>query len=114
MQYSKYVYSFAIDSNNVALYHSLLIRTIFLTKAEIDQVKDEFDYIFIDCPPSFGMLTVNAMAAADYVLITCQTEFLSSRAMGQLLRTIIKIKKISQTPTKYPRPSAKMAKFPLE
>ena len=41
MQYSKYVYSFAIDSNNVALYHSLLIRTIFLTKAEIDQVKDE-------------------------------------------------------------------------
>lgn len=40
MQYSKYVYSFAIDSNNVALYHSLLIRTIFLTKAEIDQVNE--------------------------------------------------------------------------
>lgn len=61
-------------------------------KKILDPIKDQYDYIFIDCPPSFGMLTVNAMAAADYVLITCQTEFLSSRAMGQLLRTIIKIK----------------------
>ena len=61
----------------------------------LDPLKDQYDYIFIDCPPSFGMLTVNAMAAADYVLITCQTEFLSSKAMEKLLRTIIKIKNSS-------------------
>jgi chromosome partitioning protein len=54
-------------------------------------VRDEYDFILIDCMPSLGMLTVNALGAADYVLIPSATEFLSSKGIRLLLNSIERI-----------------------
>jgi chromosome partitioning protein len=53
----------------------------------------DFDYIFIDCPPSLGLLTVNALAAADYVLIPVQAEYYALEGLSQLLSVIQQIRK---------------------
>lgn len=55
-------------------------------------VKDSFDYIIIDCPPSLSLLTVNALAAADRMLIPLQCEFYALEGLGQLLQTVKKIR----------------------
>lgn len=57
-------------------------------KKYLDQVKDFFDYIIIDCPPSLAILTVNALTAADSVLIPVQCEFLPMEGLMQLINTI--------------------------
>jgi chromosome partitioning protein len=51
-------------------------------------VRDDYDYIFIDCPPSLGLLTVNAMAAATEVMVPIQCEYYALEGLGQLLRNI--------------------------
>lgn len=56
-------------------------------------IDEDFDYIIIDCPPSLSLLTVNAMTAANAVLITLQCEFYALEGLGQLLQTIKRIKK---------------------
>lgn len=56
-------------------------------------VKDFYDYIFIDCPPSLGLLTINALAAADSVLIPIQCEYYALEGVGQLISTISLVKK---------------------
>lgn len=61
-------------------------------KAVIDKVKEDFDFIVIDCPPSLGLLTVNALAAADSILIPLQCEYYAMEGMSQLLVTINLIK----------------------
>jgi chromosome partitioning protein len=53
---------------------------------------DSFDYIILDCPPSLSLLTVNALTAADYMLIPLQCEFYALEGLGQLLRTTKRIK----------------------
>ena len=58
---------------------------------EINSVKDDYDYIFIDCPPSLGMLTVKALSASDGVVIPMQCEFYSLEGMSQLFNTIKRI-----------------------
>ncbi len=58
----------------------------------LDTVKDDFDYIFIDCPPSLGMLTVKALTVSDGVVIPMQCEFYSLEGMSQLMNTIKKIR----------------------
>ena len=63
-------------------------------KLAIDSVKDNYDYIFIDCPPSLGMLTVKALSASDGVVIPMQCEFYSLEGMSQLLNTIKKIRQL--------------------
>ena len=60
----------------------------FRLKTVLSSVKDRFDFIFIDCPPSLGVLTVNALCAADSVLITLQTEYFALEGLTQLMRII--------------------------
>jgi len=55
-------------------------------------LSDSFEYIIIDCPPSLSLLTLNAMTAADFILIPLQSEFYALEGLGQLLQTIKKIK----------------------
>ena len=62
-------------------------------KAYVDRVKDQYDFILIDCMPSLGMLTFNALCAADSVIIPTQPEYLSAKGLEQLIGTIDRIKK---------------------
>ena len=64
------------------------------TKIALESIKDEYDYIFIDCPPSLGMLTVKALSISDGIVIPMQCEFYSLEGMSQLLNTVKKIKSI--------------------
>ncbi|MBU3210226.1 ParA family protein [Clostridium algidicarnis] len=64
-----------------------------ILRDKLDQVKDKFDYIFIDCPPSLGFLTINSLAACNSVLIPIQCEFYALEGVGQLVNTIQLIKK---------------------
>lgn len=64
-----------------------------ILKREIDKIKDRYDFIFIDCPPSLGILTINALTAAHSVLIPIQCEFYALEGVGQLLNTYNLVKK---------------------
>ncbi len=57
-------------------------------KEAVKEIKDKYDYIFIDCPPSLGLLTVNALTAADSVLIPIQCEYYALEGLSQLVSTI--------------------------
>ncbi len=63
-----------------------------ILKNLLHTLSDSFDYIIIDCPPSLSLLTLNAMTAADYILIPLQSEFYALEGLGQLLQTVKKIK----------------------
>lgn len=62
-------------------------------KRYIDTVRDRYDVILIDCMPSLGMMTMNALVAADSVIIPSQPQFLSAMGLDQLMGTISKIKR---------------------
>ncbi|WML36435.1 AAA family ATPase [Clostridium sp. OS1-26] len=64
-----------------------------ILKNKISNMKSKFDYIFIDCPPSLGLLTINALTASDSVLIPIQCEFYALEGVGQLINTIQLVKK---------------------
>ena len=64
-----------------------------ILKNYVDEIRDWFDYILIDCMPSLGMLTVNALVAADSVIIPCQTSYLPVKGLQQLLATISKVRR---------------------
>ena len=61
-------------------------------KAKIDLIKDKFDYILIDCPPSLGLLTINALTASDSIIIPIQCEYYALEGVGQLMNTVNLIK----------------------
>ena len=65
----------------------------FRMKRAVDPLRDAFDLIFIDCPPSLGLLTVNALAAADEVVIPVQTEYFALEGLGHLAHTIELVKR---------------------
>lgn len=60
----------------------------FILKNKIDEIIDDFDYIIIDCPPSLGLLTVNALTATNHILIPMQCEFYSLEGLSHLLTTL--------------------------
>jgi chromosome partitioning protein len=62
-------------------------------KKAIETVKDDYDYILIDCSPSLGLLTLNALTAADSVIIPVQCEYFALEGLGKLLNTIMMIQK---------------------
>lgn len=62
-------------------------------KLALDEVRDDYDYIFIDCPPALGLLTLNALTAADTVLVPIQCEFYALEGLSQLLDTVKKVQR---------------------
>ena len=64
-----------------------------MLKQVLDSARREYDYILLDCTPSLGMLTVNALAVADTTLIPVQAQYLSAKGLEQLLQTIQKVRR---------------------
>lgn len=64
----------------------------YILKNEVDYVKDDYDYIIIDCPPSLNMLTINSMTTADSVLVPIQCEYYALEGLSQLIHTINLVK----------------------
>ena len=62
-------------------------------KEKVDAIKSEYDFIIIDCPPSLSLLTINALTAADSVLIPIQCEYYALEGLGQMVKTINLIRK---------------------
>lgn len=76
---------------------ALLSRTgrEYVLRAQIDELRDRYDAIFLDCPPSLGVLTLNGLTAADQVVIPVQCETLSHRGVSQLLETIADVQHLT-------------------
>jgi chromosome partitioning protein len=60
----------------------------YLLRAALEQIKDDYDFILIDCSPSLGLITVNALVAADSVMIPVQCEYFALEGLSKLLNTI--------------------------
>ena len=65
----------------------------YVMKNKLDAIRDLYDYIIIDCPPSLNMITVNALVAADTVLVPIQCEYFALEGLEQLLHTVNLVKK---------------------
>ncbi|MDR2654519.1 MAG: AAA family ATPase [Oscillospiraceae bacterium] len=65
----------------------------FMLSNYLEGVRDDFDYVILDCAPSLGMLTINALVAADEVLIPAQAQYLSAKGLEQLLLTVRHLKR---------------------
>lgn len=81
----------ALSGMEVSLVNAMSRESIL--KQYIDTVNQKYDYILLDCMPSLGMLTINALAAADDVLIPVQAQYLSAKGLEQLLGTVSKVKR---------------------
>lgn len=66
----------------------------YMLKQALESVKDQYDYILIDCAPSLGLLTLNALTAADSVVIPIQCEYFALEGLGKLLNTVKSVQKI--------------------
>lgn len=80
-----------LSAVEVALVNTMSRETILRTY--IDSLTDHYDYILIDCMPSMGMMTINALAAADSVIIPVQAHYLPAKGMTQLLHTIARVRR---------------------
>lgn len=65
----------------------------FVLKSYVDSIRNAYDYILIDCMPSLGMMTINALVAADSVIIPSQPNFLSAKGLNLLLHSVSKVKR---------------------
>ena len=75
----------------VSLFNTMSRESIL--KGYLDTVKSKYDYALIDCMPSLGMMTINALVAADSVLIPTQPNFLSTKGLNLLMRSVARVKK---------------------
>ena len=66
----------------------------FRLKNALESVKNDYDYIFIDCPPSLGMLTINALTTSDGVIVPMQCEYFSLEGLTQILSTVKQVKRL--------------------
>ena len=80
-----------LSGMEVALVNAMSRETVM--RQYLNTVKRDYDYVLIDCMPSLGMLTVNALAAADSVLIPVQAQYLSAKGLEQLLQTVSKVRR---------------------
>jgi chromosome partitioning protein len=64
----------------------------YILKNEVDYIKDDFDFVIIDCPPSLNMLTINALTTSDSVLVPIQCEYYALEGIAQLMHTIDLVK----------------------
>ena len=80
-----------LSGMEVALVNAMSRETVM--RQYLNTVKQDYDYVLIDCMPSLGMLTVNALAAADSVLIPVQAQYLSAKGLEQLLQTVSKVRR---------------------
>lgn len=71
---------------------NVLSRELIL-KEFVDSLRDSYDYILIDCAPSLGMMTINALVAADEVIILVQAAYLPVKGLQQLMKTINMVKR---------------------
>ena len=69
-------------------------KSEYMLKKALEEVKSEYDYIIIDCAPSLGLITVNALTAADSVIIPIQCEYFALEGLGKLLNTVKNVQKI--------------------
>ena len=65
----------------------------YALKSGIQELKNNYDYVLIDCPPSFDMITINVLATSDSIIIPVEPQFLAARVTGQLLDTIANVKR---------------------
>lgn len=80
-----------LSAVEVSLVNTMSRETIL--RSYIDKVKKDYDYVLIDCMPSLGMLTINALAAADSVIIPVQAHYLPAKGMTQLLQTVSRVRR---------------------
>lgn len=80
-----------LSGMEVTLVNTMSRETIL--RQYLNTVREEYDAIILDCMPSLGMLTINALAAADQVIIPVQAQYLSIKGLEQLIRTIAKVKR---------------------
>lgn len=80
-----------LSAIEVSLVNTMSRETVL--RSYINTVRDKYDYVLIDCMPSLGMLTINALAAADSVIIPVQAHYLPAKGMTQLLQTIARVRR---------------------
>lgn len=83
--------SIALSGLEVSLVNAMSRESIL--KQYLEPLKKEYDFIILDCMPSLGMLTVNALAAADQLVVPVQAQYLSAKGLEQLLQTVNKVKR---------------------
>ena len=80
-----------LSGMEVVLANTMSRETVLRTY--LNEIKRQYDYILIDCSPSLGMITLNALTAADKVIIPVQAHFLPVKGLEQLLKTVNKVKR---------------------
>ena len=80
-----------LSATEVSMMNQLSRET--LLRRYLETLADAYDYILIDCMPSLGMMTINALAAADRVIIPVQAQYLPAKGLEQLLRSVFRVKR---------------------
>lgn len=86
IEYLNFVPSNIWTNEEETSYLNKVTKDIFVVKRILDAIKDDYEYVLIDCPPSLGALTVAGMTAADYLIVPVQSEFYAMKTVGRLVK----------------------------